>query len=150
VVHLAIQQGQIAARNAARVLGRIESPLEKMNYALNLFACFTHPEVAAIGLTERECATQRREVRVAKYAFADHGKALVRGATEGFVKLIAERSSQRLVGGACLGPEASELIHEIAVALSLGATAGDLARVPHYHPTLSEVWTYPAEELAEM
>lgn len=150
VVHLAIQQGQIAARNAARVLGRLDGPLEKMNYALNLFACFTQPEVAAIGLTERECASQGREVRVAKYAFADHGKALVRGATEGFVKLIAERSSQRLVGGACIGPEASELIHEIAVALSLGATAGDLARAPHYHPTLSEVWTYPAEELAEM
>lgn len=149
VVHLAIQQGQLAARNAARVLGLLGGALEQMNYALNLFVCFTHPEVAAAGLTERECAAQARDVRVAKYAFADHGKAQIRGGTEGFVKLIAERVSRRLVGGACIGPEASELIHEIAIALSLGATAADLAKAPHYHPTLSEIWTYPAEELAE-
>lgn len=150
VVHLAIQQGELAARNAARVLGQLGGALEQVNYALNLFACFTNPEVAAVGLTERECAAQARDVCVARYAFADLGKALVRGATEGFVKLIAERSSRRLLGGACIGPEASELIHEIGVALSLGATAGDLAKAPHYHPTLSEIWAYPAEELAEM
>jgi pyruvate/2-oxoglutarate dehydrogenase complex dihydrolipoamide dehydrogenase (E3) component len=52
------------------------------------------------------------------------------------------------VGGAVVGLEAAELIHEVSVAVTLGATAADLARVPHYHPTLSEVWTYPAEELA--
>ena len=149
VVHLAVEQGQIAARNAARVLGALGGELERINYDLNLFVCFTHPEVAAVGLTERECAARGRPVKVAKYAFADHGKALVRGAPEGFVKLIAERSSRRLIGGACIGADAAELIHEIAVALSLGATAGDLARVPHYHPTLSEIWSYPAEELAE-
>ena len=55
---------------------------------------------------------------------------------------------RRILGAACVGPEASELIHEIVVAMSFGATAGALARIPHYHPTLSEIWTYPAEELA--
>ena len=150
VVHIAIQQGELAARNAARVLGRLGGALEQIDYALNLFACFTEPQVAAAGLTERECAAQGREVLVARYPFADHGKALVRHATDGFVKLIADRASRRLLGGACLGPEASELIHEIVVALRFHATAHDLATIPHYHPTLSEIWTYPAEELAEM
>ena len=75
--------------------------------------------------------------------------SLVRGATDGFVKLLADRATRRLVGGACIGPEASELIHEIVVALRFGATAGQLASTPHYHPTLSEIWTYPAEALAE-
>jgi len=150
VVHLAIEQGELAARNAARVLGKLDGALERMNYALKLFACFTNPEVAAVGLTERECTKQRRDVVIAKYFFADHGKALVRGATDGFVKLIAERDSRRLIGGACIGPEASELIHEIVVAIRFCATAGELAATPHYHPTLGEIWTYPAAEISEL
>jgi pyruvate/2-oxoglutarate dehydrogenase complex dihydrolipoamide dehydrogenase (E3) component len=64
------------------------------------------------------------------------------------VKLIVERESRKILGASVIGPDASELIHEIAVAMHFRATAGDLARVPHYHPTLSEIWTYPAEELA--
>ena len=148
VVHLAIQQGELAARNAARVLGQLGGEMESMDYALKLFAVFTHPEVASVGLTERECAAQGTAFNSAKYLFADHGKALVRGATDGFVKLLVARNTRRILGAACIGPEASELIHEIAVAMHFRATAGDLARVPHYHPTLSEIWTYPAEELA--
>jgi pyruvate/2-oxoglutarate dehydrogenase complex dihydrolipoamide dehydrogenase (E3) component len=73
---------------------------------------------------------------------------MVRGEIDGFVKLIAERGTRRIIGGACVGPEAGELIHEIVVAMRFGATAGQLASTPHYHPTLSEIWTYPAEELA--
>ncbi len=148
VVHIAIQQGELAARNAARVLGKLGGELETIDYALKLFAVFTHPQVASVGLTERECAEQGIAFAAAKYLFADHGKALVRGATDGFVKLIVARDRRRILGAACVGPEASELIHEITVAMHFGATAGDLARVPHYHPTLSEIWTYPAEELA--
>ncbi len=149
VVHVAVQQGEVAARNAARRLGRLGGELEAMDYALKLFAVFTHPEVASVGLTERECAEQGIAFAAAKYLFADHGKALVRGATNGFVKLIVARDTRRILGAACVGPEAAELIHEIVVAMHFHATAGDLARIPHYHPTLSEIWTYPAEELAE-
>ncbi len=149
VVHIAIQQGEIAARNAARHLGKLGGDPERIDYTLKLFAVFTQPEVASVGLTERECAEQGLDVAVAKYPFADHGKSMVRGATVGFVKLIADRATRRLLGGACVGPEASELIHEIVVAMRFGATAGQLASTPHYHPTLSEIWTYPAEELAE-
>ena len=148
VVHVAIQQGELAARTAARVLDKLDGELERIDYALKLFAVFTHPEVASVGLTERECTAQGIDHIAATYLFADHGKAMVRGATDGFVKLIAERKTRRLIGGACVGPEASELIHEIVVALRFGATAGQLAATPHYHPTLSEIWTYPAEELA--
>lgn len=154
IVHLAIQQGEIAARNAARLLGKLDGAPEPMDYRLRLFALFTEPQLAVLGLTEREAAAHGMAVRTAKYAFADHGKALVRGETDGFVKLVvAETDGPRarageIVGAAAVGPEASELIHEIAVAMHFRATALDLARVPHYHPTLSEIWTYPAEELA--
>src|SRR5207253_382282 len=104
---------------------------------------FTQPEVAAVGLLEYEAQHQKADVLTAKYAFGDHGKALVRGDSDGFVKLIAARDTRRILGAACVGPEASELIHEIVVAMHFRATAGDLARIPHYHPTLSEIWTYP-------
>jgi len=148
VVHIAIQQGELAARNAARLLHRLPGELEAIDFGLKLYVVFTHPEVASIGLTEHEAALLRYDLRVAKYLFADLGKALVRGATDGFVKLLTEERTRRILGAACVGVDASEIIHEIAVAMYFGATAGDLARVPHYHPTVSEIWTYPAEELA--
>ncbi len=148
IVHIAIQQGEIAARNAARVLGKLDGPLEETDYRLKILAIFTHPQVATVGLSEGECAEQNIPFLTAKYLFADHGKTLIRAEPDGFVKLIVERDSRRIIGAACVGPEASELIHEIVVAMHFRATAGDLARIPHYHPTLSEIWTYPAEELA--
>ncbi len=154
IVHLAIQQGEIAARNAARLLGKLPSEPESMDYRLRLFALFTEPQVGVLGLTEREAAGRGLAVRSAKYLFADHGKAVVRGETDGFVKLIVADAdgpdfrAGEIVGAAAIGPEGSEIIHEIAVAMHFRATARDLALVPHYHPTLSEIWSYPAEELA--
>jgi pyruvate/2-oxoglutarate dehydrogenase complex dihydrolipoamide dehydrogenase (E3) component len=147
VVHIAIEQAAFAARNAARTLGRLSGDDEGIDYALKLFVVFTHPQVSVVGVTEREASEQGIEFRAASYPFADHGKSMVMGAVDGFVKLVAEASG-RLIGGACVGPEAAELIHEIVVAIRFGATAAQLASIPHYHPTLSEIWTYPAEDLA--
>ena len=90
------------------------------------------------------------EVRVARHLFNDHGKSIVRGEVEGFVKLIVDAKSGEILGGAVVGPEASELIQEITVAMHFHSTAATLASIPHYHPTLSEIWTYPAEELAQV
>jgi pyruvate/2-oxoglutarate dehydrogenase complex dihydrolipoamide dehydrogenase (E3) component len=148
IVHIAIQQAELAARNAARLLKKLDGPPEEIDYRLALFAVFTQPQVAAVGLTERAALETEPDVRTAKYLFADHGKSQVRGETHGFVKLIVAGPSARIVGAACVGPEAAEIIHEIVVAMHFRATAGELARIPHYHPTLSEIWTYPAEELA--
>ena len=148
IVHIAIQQAEVAARNAARQLGKLGGSPEHTDYRLKLFALFTEPQMALVGLTEKEANAQGIDHAAATYAFADHGKALVRGETEGFVKLIADRGTGEIIGGAVVGPEAAELIHEIVVAMHFRATAATLAAVPHYHPTLSEIWTYPAEELA--
>lgn len=149
VVHLAIQQAEVAARNAARFLRRPEERLEHIDYTLKLFAVFTHPEVAAVGLTEREAADLGIPFIEAKYPFSDHGKSMVRGETDGFVKLIMACDNRKIIGAAVVGPEASEIIHEVVVAMHFGATAEQFAKIPHYHPTLSEIWTYPAEALAE-
>jgi pyruvate/2-oxoglutarate dehydrogenase complex dihydrolipoamide dehydrogenase (E3) component len=147
VVHIAITQGETAAKNAATLL-KGGTPLV-IDYRLKLFAAFTEPQMASCGMTEHEAREMGLQVIAASYPFADHGKSIVKGETDGFVKLIADASDGRILGGAVVGPEGSELIHEIVVAMAFNATAGQLALVPHYHPTLSEIWTYPAEDLDE-
>lgn len=149
IVHIAVAQGEIAARNAARVLGASGETLEQTDYRLKMFAVFTEPEVAICGITEEEARQAGLEVLSASYPFDDHGKSMLMGKTAGFVKLIVDKATREILGGACVGPHASDLIQEVAVAMAFHGTAGDLARVPHYHPTLSEIWTYPAEELME-
>lgn len=147
VVHIAIEQAVVAAKNAQRLLEGKE--FGGIDYRLRLFAVFSHPQLAFVGLTEREAVNQNIPFRTASYPFADHGKSLVLGEPEGFVKLVVHAKSGEILGGAAVGPEAAELIHEIVVAMHFRATASDLACIPHYHPTLSEIWTYPAEELAD-
>jgi pyruvate/2-oxoglutarate dehydrogenase complex dihydrolipoamide dehydrogenase (E3) component len=71
------------------------------------------------------------------------------GATDGFVKLIALRKKGEIIGAQVVGPHASDLIHELVAVIRYRGTAKEVAEMPHYHPTLSEIWTYPAEEIAE-
>ena len=148
IVHVAIQQAEIAARNAARLLGKLDSSPEHMDYRLKLFVLFTDPQMAHVGMSEAEAHAAGRDVDTASYPFADHGKAMVRGETDGLVKLMADRATGEILGASVVGPEAGEIIHELVVAMHYHATAADFATIPHYHPTLSEIWTYPAEELA--
>ena len=150
IVHIAIEQGEIAAHNAAILLGKSTAKKREMDYRLKILGIFTHPEVAMVGLSEVEAEKAGIEIHTSSYPFNDHGKSMVKGEIHGFVKLIANAESGELIGGAVVGPEAVDLIHEIVVAMHFRATGADLAKVPHYHPTLSEIWTYPAEELAEM
>ena len=146
VVHVAIQQGELSARNAARML-RGESGLEEMDYRLKLFGVFTEPQVAAVGMNETEAAASGRTWRAATYPFNGHGKSMVMGQLEGFVKMIADTGTGEILGASVVGPEAVELIHEVCVAMHFRSTVAEFARIPFYHPTLSEIWTYPAEEL---
>ncbi len=148
IVHIAVEQGEMAARNAAR-LAHGETTLESMDYRLKLFAVFTEPQVGMAGLTEAEARKAGLDAVAAKYPFNDHGKSLIMNETDGFVKLVADRKSGEILGGAVVGPHASDLIHEVVVAMRFHATAAQFAAIPHYHPTLSEIWTYPAAELAE-
>jgi pyruvate/2-oxoglutarate dehydrogenase complex dihydrolipoamide dehydrogenase (E3) component len=113
-----------------------------------MLAIFSEPGFASVGLSERTLLDSGRETLSASYPFNDHGKSMVEGFLDGFVKLVVCKASREILGATVVGPHAAELIHEIVVAMHFRATAGDLARIPHYHPTLSEIWTYPAEELA--
>jgi pyruvate/2-oxoglutarate dehydrogenase complex dihydrolipoamide dehydrogenase (E3) component len=149
VVHIAIQQGECAARNAVRLVrGGKEKP-ERMSYRLNATVTFTDPEIASVGLSEAEAKAQGIDYLSAKYPFNDHGKAQIGGYEFGFVKLLAEKKRGEIIGATIIGPHASDLIHELIAVMNYHGTARELAAMPHYHPTLAEIVTYPAEELAE-
>ncbi|MFT6794187.1 MAG: pyruvate/2-oxoglutarate dehydrogenase complex dihydrolipoamide dehydrogenase (E3) component [Rubritalea sp.] len=148
VVHLAIIQAEAAAGNILKQLNNDTSDPIKVDYQLSLYGIFTEPQIAAVGMSEKEARAANINYKTADYPFNDHGKSMVHGSEHGFVKLIVAEETGKIIGGAVIGPEAVELIHEIVVAMSFGATARQLLEIPHYHPTLSEIWTYPAEELA--
>lgn len=143
LVHVAIAEGELAARNA------VTGGKESMDYRVMPLAVFTDPNVARVGPTEHECSSQGREILTATYPFAELGRAELMGGTAlwGFVKLLADARTGELLGAQAVGPEASELIHELAAAITLRATVSQFMQIPHVHPTLSEIWTYPAEEL---
>jgi pyruvate/2-oxoglutarate dehydrogenase complex dihydrolipoamide dehydrogenase (E3) component len=144
VVHIAIQQGEAAGHNA--IAGTRK---QSVDYRLGAFVVFTEPQLGSVGLTEKACRESRIEYRVATYPFDDHGKSMTMGETHGFVKLLCDPESGEILGGHVVGPEASELMHELVAVMYYRGTVHDLARIPHYHPTLSEILTYPAEELAD-
>ena len=150
VVHIAIQQGEIAARNAVDHLRGVAGKTpEKMDYRLKTLVTFTDPEIASVGLTETEATAQGIDFLSASYPFNDHGKAQIGGHEFGFVKLLAEKTRGEIIGAQIIGPHASDLIHELIAVMRYRGTVGELAAMPHYHPTLAEIVTYPAEEIAE-
>ncbi|MBV8364419.1 MAG: NAD(P)/FAD-dependent oxidoreductase, partial [Candidatus Eremiobacteraeota bacterium] len=78
-----------------------------------------------------------------------HGKAICINKTKGFVKMLAAADSGRILGASVLGSHGSDLIHEMIVAMNYGATVFEFMKIPHLHPTMAEIWLYPAEEIAE-
>ena len=143
IVHVAILQGELAARDAT---GR---PAEPVNYHHLTTVIFTDPQLATVGRGEEELEAEGIEFIAADFPFDDHGKAILMEAKRGFVKVLCDRSG-RILGAQCVSKDAGELIHAMAVAIAMNATVRDLLRVHWYHPTLSEIWTYPLEDLAEM
>ena len=143
IVHIAIQQGEVAAWNATH----LDQPPREVDERLNTNVVFTDPPVASVGLTEKDCRKKKINYLAASYPFNDHGKSLCLGETHGHVKLLCDPKSGEIIGGHITGPEAGELIHQLIAVMYYKGTVQDLLTMPHYHPTLSEILTYPAEEL---
>jgi pyruvate/2-oxoglutarate dehydrogenase complex dihydrolipoamide dehydrogenase (E3) component len=144
VVHIAIQQGEVAGFNACN-----PETLKEVDDRLKASVVFTDPAVASVGLSEKECKAANIDYLVALHPFSDHGKSMCLGETHGHVKILCNPVSGEVLGGHIVGPEAGELIHEIITLMHFRGTVIDLMNIPHYHPTLAEILTYPAEELAE-
>ncbi|MDE2481855.1 MAG: FAD-dependent oxidoreductase [bacterium] len=143
LVHVAIYQGEIAARNA------IGDANEEADYRIYpAHTIFSDPQIAVVGRSEKQLQRDGVAYCSGRYDFAEHGKAMCLNKTHGFVKMLADRATGEILGAAIIGPQASELIHEIIVAMHFRATADAFMRIPHLHPTLAEIWTYPAEACA--
>ena len=131
LAHKAEDEGIAAAEVIAGRHGHV-------NYDVIPGVIYTHPEVASVGQTEEALKEQGRAYKVGKFMFMGNGRAKANFAADGFVKLLADKDSDRILGAHIIGPAAGDLIHEICVAMEFGASAEDLAMTCHAHPTYSE------------
>jgi dihydrolipoyl dehydrogenase len=143
LAHFASAQGKAAAEIIA---GR---PAQT-NWRAVPAATFTSPEIASVGLTEREAKAEGRAVRIGRFPFRAHGRNIADGELAGFVKLVADADTDQVLGAHIIGAKASELIHECSLAIAADLDARDLARAIHAHPTLMETLGEAAEDLEGM
>jgi dihydrolipoamide dehydrogenase len=101
---------------------------------------YTYPEVASVGKTEEELKEAGVAYNVGNFPFSANSRARANGSSEGFVKVLAEKDTDKIVGCHIIGPNAGEMIAEAVIAIEYGASSEDLARTCHAHPTLSEAF----------
>jgi dihydrolipoamide dehydrogenase len=113
-------------------------------------AIFTSPEIGSVGLREKQAAEQGLKYKVGRFPFRALGKAHAMGEISGLFKIISEEGSDKILGAHIIGAHASDLIHEIAVAMEKGLTVNDIAHTIHAHPTLAEGIMEAAEDVHDM
>jgi dihydrolipoamide dehydrogenase len=134
---------QLAHAATSQAVYAVEHALkdeEKIEEVVIPGVIFTSPEVALVGLTEDECKKLRRAINTGKFYFMPLGKAQAANETEGFVKIIADKESDIIIGAQCVGPHATDLISEMVIAVREEITATELGNTVHAHPTFAEVW----------
>jgi len=131
LAHKAEDEGVALAERLAGQAGHV-------NYDAIPSVVYTWPEVAAVGKTEEELKAAGVAYAVGKFPFTANGRARAMGTTDGFVKILAEKGTDRVLGAHILGPDAGTLIAELTTAIEFGASAEDVGRICHAHPTLSE------------
>jgi dihydrolipoamide dehydrogenase len=146
LAHVAEEEGVVAARNAVAELQTVgaEAHLESVRYDCIPACVYTFPEVAVVGSSRDSAKEAGIDAVQAVAKFAANGKALGEGEADGFVQLVAEKGSGRIIGCQIVGPHAVETIHEVAVAMKHDLTVRDLAETVHAHPTVSEVIRFAA------
>jgi dihydrolipoamide dehydrogenase len=132
LAHKAEEEGVACIENIAGQAGHV-------NYDLIPNVIYTEPEIASVGLTENAAKEKGLDYKVGKFHFQANGRAIATDATDGFVKILADAKSDRLLGIQIIAKSASELIASAVAHMEYGGSAEDLARTVHAHPTLSEV-----------
>ena len=131
LAHKAEDEGMACAEVIAGKHGHV-------NYGVIPGVIYTHPEVANVGMTEEQLKEAGTAYKAGKFSFMGNGRAKANFAADGFVKILADKETDRILGAHIIGPMAGDLIHEICVAMEFGASAEDLALTCHAHPTYSE------------
>jgi len=132
LAHKAEEEGVAVAETIAGQVGHV-------NYDTIPSVIYTWPEVASVGKTEEDLISQKIEYNSGKFPFMANGRAKALGCSDGFVKILANKNTDQILGVHILGPRASDMIAEAVVSMEFGASSEDLARSFHAHPTLSEV-----------
>ena len=143
LAHVASKQGLIAAEN-------IMGADKKFDQSIVPAAIFTSPEIGSVGLREHQAKEKGLDYTTGEFQFRALGKAHAMGEISGFIKIIAEKKSDKILGAHIIGPHASDLIHEFAVAMHGGLTVKDIAETIHAHPTLSEGLMEASEDVHNM
>jgi dihydrolipoamide dehydrogenase len=131
LAHKAEEEGVAAVERMADMAGHVR-------YDCVPNVVYTWPELAGVGLTEDEARDRGHAVEVGTFPFSANGRAKAMGERDGQVKIVADATTDRILGAHIVGPRASDLIAELATAMELGASAEDIARSVHAHPTLPE------------
>ena len=131
LAHKAEEEGVALAEILAGQKGHV-------NYGAIPGVVYTWPEVASVGETEEQLKTRGQAYKVGKFPFTANGRARAMGETDGFVKILADKATDRVLGAHIIGPDAGTLIAEVALAMEFGASAEDVARTCHAHPSLNE------------
>lgn len=142
LAHVASKQGMVAAENAVGGTSVIK-------YDVVPAAIFTSPEISSVGLRERQALDKGFKIRIGRFQFRGLGKAHATGEISGMVKIIADEASDKILGVHIVGPHASDLIHEAALAIEKGLTSHDIAHTIHAHPTLAEGIMEAAEDVRD-
>src|SRR5699024_3185993 len=133
LAHVASHEGIVAVEHMAD-----KNPLP-LDYDTIPSCIYSNPEAASVGLTEKQATNQGYDVKIGKFPFKAIGKALVHGESDGFVKIIADKQTEDLLGVHMAGPHVTDMISEAGLAKVLDATPWEISRSVHPHPTLSEV-----------
>ena len=131
LAHLAFAEGKAAVENAC-------GGNTKVNYSAVPSCVYTYPEVASVGMAEADAIRQNVKIKVGRFNFRNNGRSLCQGQRDGFVKVVIDEKSGVVLGAQILGAQASELISELTLAITLKAKTEDIANMIHPHPTLSE------------
>ncbi len=131
LAHKAEDEGMACAERLATGYGHVD-------YTTIAAVVYTDPEIATVGASQEDLIARGIAFKVGSFPFMANGRARAMGSTDGFVKILADAASDRVLGAAIVGPHASELIAEVATAMAFGASSEDIARTCHAHPTLSE------------
>lgn len=138
LAHMASAEGLVAVENALGGNKAIDRKVVPN-------CIFTHPEIATVGINAERAAQKGIEVTTGKFPFAANGKAKAVGEAEGFVQIISETATDKIIGAQIMGPHATDLIHELALAIRLGVKVSEISGTIHAHPTLSETVMEAAE-----
>jgi dihydrolipoamide dehydrogenase len=138
LAHVASMQGQVAINN---IIGE-KNPMSYKNIP---FCVFSSPEVASVGLTEKEASEEFTNIKIFKFPYLANGKAISMNQYDGYIKMIAQKNNNQIIGVHIIGAHASDLIAETTLAIQKGCTAKDIADTIHAHPTLPEIIAEAAE-----